>query len=104
MTIHVLTKGAGMASELEVDARGLRGAAASSENAAATLSVGEEPRASESSQPSGGGVNAVNAALAAARTRQSQRINRQANDLRISSARYEATDAAGAGAIATVSV
>ncbi|SHV14529.1 Protein of uncharacterised function (DUF2580) [Mycobacteroides abscessus subsp. abscessus] len=93
-----------MANELEVDATGLRVAAADSEAAAASSFAGMPSCGPASSQPSAAGVDAVNAALASAHSRQSQRIARQANDLTTSSARYDTTDQDGADAVNTVSV
>lgn len=93
-----------MANELEVDAGGLRTAAFSSEVVGAGLTGGHFDTAA-SSQPSGAGVAAVNAALASVRQRQSARIEGQADDLSVSSARYDTTDSDGRDAInTTVSV
>lgn len=91
-----------MANELEVDASGLRVAAASSELAATALS-GVGAGGPSSSHPSAAGVAAVNAALAATQGRQSTRITGQAEDLSVSSARYDSTDSDGRDAI-TVTV
>ncbi|MGE2835412.1 hypothetical protein [Mycobacterium sp. SMC-4] len=92
-----------MANELRVDTGGLRAAAADSQSTATTLtgigSSGPIPL-----QPSGAGVAAVNAALSAIRQRQSSRIGGQADDLTVSSARYDTTDTEGAVAITSVSV
>ncbi|KHO21127.1 type VII secretion target [Mycolicibacterium setense] len=92
-----------MANGLEVDSGGLRAAAAGSDGIAAGLSGGsfDTPR---STQPSGAGVAAVNAALTSVRSRQSARMTGQADDLSASSARYDATDTDGGDAITTVSV
>lgn len=90
--------GIGMANELEVDAGGLRTAAFSSQGVGAGLTVGQLDAAA-SSQPSGAGVAAVNAALASVKTRQSARITGQADDLSVSSARYDTTDGDGRDAI-----
>ncbi|OCB58837.1 hypothetical protein A5722_06445 [Mycobacterium vulneris] len=87
-----------MANELEVDAGGLRTAAFSSEVVGARLTGGQFDSAA-SSQPSGAGVAAVNAALASVKDRQSARITRQAGDLSVSSARYDTTDGNGRDAI-----
>lgn len=92
-----------MADELEVDTGGLRSAAANSESTAGTL-TGAGLTDATSTQPSGGGVAAVNAALASVRTRQSARITGQAGDMSTASARYDTTDEDEAGAISTVSV
>lgn len=92
-----------MANELEVDSGGLRSAAFSSEVVGAGLTGGsfDTPR---STQPSGAGVAAVNAALSSLKSRQSARITGQASDLSVSSARYDTTDSDGGDAITTVSV
>jgi len=92
-----------MPNELHVDTAGLRSAAANSTLAAATL-ASPAICGSASSQPSGTGVTAVNAALAAVLQRQSSRISGQASDLTSSSALYDTTDAEGADAITSVSV
>lgn len=92
-----------MANELHVDAAGLRSASASSENVAAGL-AGFPLAASASSQPSGVGVAAVNAALTAVKNRQSERLTGQAAALSVSSAQYDTTDADGHDVITTVSV
>lgn len=93
-----------MANELHVDAAGLRTASASSGTVAAGLTGGSFD-ASVLSQPSGAGVAAVNAALASVRNRQSARMTGQADDLAVSSARYDTTDSDGRDTISsTVSV
>ncbi|CPR93365.1 hypothetical protein PP568_06965 [Mycobacteroides abscessus] len=93
-----------MANGLEVDAGGLRTAAFSSEVTAASLTAGSFDAAA-SSQPSGAGVSAMNAALTSVRDRQSARITGQVGDLTTSSALYESTDSDGGDAISgTVSV
>ncbi len=92
-----------MANELQVDPNGLLGAAESSDTVATSL-VASETAAPPSTQPSGGGVAAVNAALAAVQNRQRIRITGQAHDLTVSSAKYERTDTEGSDAIAAVSV
>ncbi|AKS31200.1 hypothetical protein [Mycolicibacterium goodii] len=92
-----------MANGLEVDAGGLRIAAAGSDGIAAGLS-GETFDAVATAQPSGAGVAAVNAALASVKSRQSTRMTGQAEDLSVSSARYYTTDTDGGDAITTVSV
>lgn len=96
--------GIGMANELEVDAIGLRVAAADSEAAAASAFAGAPSCGPATAQPSAAGVDAVYAALASAQSRQSQRIAGQASDLMTSSARYDTTDQDGADAVNTVSV
>ncbi|MCP3810999.1 hypothetical protein NLX62_01385 [Mycobacteriaceae bacterium Msp059] len=92
-----------MANELHVDAAGLRSASASSANVAASL-AGLSLEATASSQPSGAGVAAVNAALTSVKNRQSARLTGQADVLSVSSARYGTTDTDGHDAITTVSV
>lgn len=101
-----LSWGGGMADELQVDANGLRAAAANSEATGSTLAAGaaQEPSGVASAQPSGTGIAAVQAALSAVRTRQSQRIVGQATDMAASSDRYKTSDEDGAGAITAVSV
>ncbi|WKG05765.1 hypothetical protein [Mycolicibacterium sp. HK-90] len=89
-----------MANGLEVDASGLRVAAGSSELAATELN-GTWPGGPSSSNPSGTGVAAVNAALAAVQGRQSARMTGQAGDLAVSGARYDAMDSDGGDAIST---
>lgn len=93
-----------MANGLEVDAGGLRVAAASSDGVAAGLTGGSFFDAAPSPQPSGAGIAAVNAALASVKSRQSNRITSQADDLSVSSTRYDTTDTDGHDAITTVSV
>lgn len=93
-----------MANELEVDAAGLRVAAAGSDGIAAGLTGGSFDAAS-SAQPSGAGVAAMNAALSSAKSRQSARMTGQAGDLSVSSAQYDTTDSDGRDSInTTVSV
>lgn len=92
-----------MANELHVDAVGLRSASASSDNVAAGL-AGLSFAATTSSQPSCVGVAAVNAALTSVKNRQSERLTGQAHALSVSSARYDATDTDGHGAITAVTV
>ncbi|WP_124712892.1 type VII secretion target [Mycolicibacterium nivoides] len=92
-----------MANELEVDAGGLRVAAAGSDGLAAGLAGGSFDAAA-SAQPSGAGVAAMNAALTSVKSRQSARITGQADDLSVSSARYDSTDTDGGDAITAVSV
>jgi len=91
-----------MAIRLEVDAVGLRNAAASSAAVAETL-TGVNAGNPSSSHPSAAGVAAMNAALASMQSRQSARMTGQAGDLSAGSARYDTTDAAGGDAI-TVTV
>lgn len=87
-----------MANELQVDAAGLRSAASSSEGVAADL-TGTGTSNPTSSQPSAAGVAAMNAALSSAKSRQSTRMTGQAEDLSVSSARYDTTDTEGRDAI-----
>lgn len=98
-----VTWGMGVANELQVNAAGLRAAGADSDHVAAGLSGGTLDAAA-SVQPSGVGVAAVNAALASVKSRQSTRMSGQAEDLSVSSARYDTTDTDGGDAITTVSV
>lgn len=53
---------------------------------------------------SAAGVAAVNAALISVQSRQSTRMTRQADDLSVSSGRYDGTDSDGCDTITTVSV
>jgi len=92
-----------MANGLEVDAGGLRVAAAGGDGIAAGLSGGTFD-AVAIAQPSGAGVSAMNAALASVKSRQSTRMTGQAEDLSASSARYDTTDTDGGDAITTVSM
>lgn len=93
-----------MANELEVDAAGLRIAAAGSDFIAAGLTSGSFDGAS-STRPSGAGVGAMNAALSSVKSRQATRMTGQADNLSVSSARYDTTDSDGRDAInTTVSV
>lgn len=87
-----------MANELNVNADGLRTAAADSETATAALTGGGDGLSTNA------GIAAMDAALASLRRRQSQRITGQAGALSAGSARYDTTDGDGAGAITTVSV
>ncbi|MHC9296713.1 hypothetical protein ACRCUN_29970 [Mycobacterium sp. LTG2003] len=93
-----------MANELEVNASGLQAAAASSEATARAALAGAELGGLSASRPSSAGVAAVNAALTAARGRQSSRIAGQAGDMSASGARYDTTDGNESDAITTVSV
>ncbi|BBY17723.1 hypothetical protein [Mycolicibacterium litorale] len=92
-----------MANELQVDANGLRVAAAAS-GAVASLLVGADSGGITVAQPSGAGVAAMNAALTSLQSRQSSRITDQAGDLSVSGAKYEGTDSSSSDAITTVSV
>ena len=82
----------------ERNADGLRIAAADSETATAALTGGGDGLSTNV------GIAAMDAALAALRRRQSQRITGQAADLSTGSARYDTTDSGGADAITSVSV
>ena len=87
-----------MANELTVSTDSLRAAAVSSESITAALSGG-------GGVPSiNAGIAAMDAALGSVRRRQAVRIGGQAEGMSTGSARYETTDADGAGAIATVLV
>lgn len=93
-----------MANGLEVDAAGLRIAAASSDAVAAGL-TGADAGNPNANHGSAAGVAAMNAALTSVRSRQSARMTGQAGDLSVSGARYHTTDADGRDAISgTVSV
>lgn len=92
-----------MANKLEVDASGLRTAAAISELTAAELATGTT-EGGRGTNPSQAAVAAILAVAQSVRTRQSGRISGQAGDLLVSSARYDTTDDDGRDAITTVSV
>ncbi|EUA41769.1 hypothetical protein I549_0207 [Mycobacterium avium subsp. avium 2285 (R)] len=92
-----------MANELEVDASGLRTAAASSDVIAAELSTGTVD-GGRGTTPSQAGAAAILTAAQSARTRQSNRISGQADDLSVSGTRYDTTDGDSSDAITTVSV
>lgn len=92
-----------MANDLNVDASGLRVAAASSEVVATTALNDPGVGGPSSLNPSAAGVTAVNAALTAVQGRQQKRMTGQAGDLSVSGARYDTTDSDGHDAI-TVTV
>lgn len=92
-----------MANDLQVDANGLRGAAAASEDIAFSLASGQTGGTAVA-QPSGAGVDAMNAAVLSLQGRQSGRITEQAGDLTVGGATYERADSEGAGSITTVPV
>ncbi|CDO08069.1 hypothetical protein C1S82_18405 [Mycolicibacterium cosmeticum] len=92
-----------MTGELILDTGGLNAGAARSEATAASL-IGTTFTMSMNSQPSAGGVAAVNAALSAVQGRQSTRITGQAGDMTTGAAAYTKTDTDGSGAITAVSV
>jgi hypothetical protein len=92
-----------MANGLEVDASGLRIAAANSELTAAELATGTVD-GGHGTTPSQAGVVAILAAVQSVRTRQSNRISGQADDLSVSGVRYDTTDGDSSDAITTVSV
>ncbi|BBX31961.1 hypothetical protein MMAG44476_20312 [Mycolicibacterium mageritense DSM 44476 = CIP 104973] len=92
-----------VANGLEVDAAGLRTAAANGEGTAAELATGTV-EAGRGTTPSQAGVAAILAAAQSARTRQSGRISGQSDDLSVSATRYDTTDDDGRDAITTVSV
>lgn len=80
-----------MASGLEVNTDGLRTASGASDIVASALKVGTAVGAS-GSHASYAGVGTFDAAIGALRDRQSVRISSQADDLSVSSARYEHVD------------
>ena len=90
-----------MANDLQVDANGLRGAAAASGGIASSLASGEIGGTAVA-QPSGAGVQAMNAAVLSVQRRQSSRIADQAGDLTVGGATYEQADSEGADSITTV--
>ncbi|WP_422742038.1 hypothetical protein ACN27E_13460 [Mycobacterium sp. WMMD1722] len=92
-----------MANELDVDADGLRRAAASSSVAAAAL-AGAVLDGPSGSKPSSAGVAAVNAALTTVRGRQSSRITGQADNMLIGADRYDTADGDGSDATSAASV
>ncbi|WP_102144902.1 hypothetical protein [Mycobacterium hubeiense] len=87
-----------MANELNVSTDGLRTAAANSEITAAELAA-EPAEGGQGTHPSQAGVAAILAAAQSVRARQSLRVSGQADDLSVSSARYDDTDSGGAEAI-----
>lgn len=89
--------------ELEVDPHGMRTAATNSEATARALTNAGLAEVT-TSQPSGKGVDAVNAAVKSAQRRQSQRITDQANDMSTGAAAYSRTDSEGSDAITAVQV
>lgn len=89
-----------MANKLQVDAAGLRVAAAGSDAVAAGLTSTEDGNPG-SAHPSAVGVAAMNAALASTQSRQSARMTGQSGDLSVSSALYDSTDSDGRDAIST---
>lgn len=95
--------GLAMASDLQVDANGLRGAASASGDIASSLANGQT-RGTVIAQPSGAGVDAMNAAVLSLQGRQSSRIAGQAGDLTVGGSTYERTDSEGAHSITTVPV
>lgn len=94
--------GDNMANDLNVSADGLRVAAVASHNVAAGLT--DVAAGTGRTQPSSAGVAALNTAWASASSRQSARMSGQADDLSVSSARYDSTDGGSADAITTVSL
>ncbi|OBF43317.1 hypothetical protein A5719_09530 [Mycolicibacterium peregrinum] len=93
-----------MAKELEVDTAGLLAAAAASDATAASSISSAQISSPLSRHMSAVGVAAVNAALISVQSRQSTRMTRQADDLSVSSGRYDGTDSDGCDTITTVSV
>ncbi|MBF9519553.1 hypothetical protein [Mycobacteroides chelonae] len=89
-----------MANGLEVDAAGLRIASASSDAVAAGL-TGADAGNLNATHHSAAGVAAMNAALTSVQGRQSARMTGQANDLSVSSARYDTSDTDGRDSIST---
>lgn len=87
---------------LEVNAGGLRVAAANSDDAATSLTSAATDGPT-GSRPSSAGVSAFDAAIDAVRGRQSSRITGQASALSAGASRYDGTDRADAEAI-TVTV
>ncbi len=91
--------GIDIANDLEVDASGLRIAAASSDDLAAGLAgaTGEGP---PSNRRSRAGVQALDAAITEMSDHQSDRITGQADDIMLVAARYDETDGDGAVTLA----
>lgn len=89
-----------MADDLRIDVEGLRSAAASSDDLASRLSVGDASCAS-GSQPSHAGVSAIFAAAQSVGIRQSGRVEKQARSMQTGAKHYAATDEYGAADIRT---
>ena len=94
-----------MANDLEVDTSGLRAAAFySGQIAAGVLAAGSADSGTVGARPSGAGIAALDAAGAAVRTRQANRIAGQAGDVAAAGEGYDGTDGGSAETIASVSV
>ncbi|MBU8809133.1 hypothetical protein KL953_09510 [Mycolicibacterium goodii] len=87
-----------MASDLRVDSGGLRAGAVSSEMIAAQLTLGHVGVGTDS--PTHAGVSAMDAAVTAARARQSTRISAQAADMLAGALLFETADEDSAGGMA----
>ncbi|MHC9296657.1 hypothetical protein ACRCUN_29690 [Mycobacterium sp. LTG2003] len=87
-----------MANDLRVDPGGLRAGAISSEMIAAELTAETVDAALVS--PTHTGVSAMDAAVSAARGRQSTRVSAQAGDMLAGASRFEAVDDETAGGLA----
>jgi hypothetical protein len=94
-----MAEGGDMAKDLDVEAGGLRSAAADSIAVAADV-LANGVDGPVSARPSGAGVAVFDAASATVRTRTSGRIAGQAGDVASAGARYDATDGGNADAIA----
>jgi len=94
-----MVTGGDLAKDLDVDAGGLKSAAADSVAVAADV-LANGVDGSVSARPSGAGVAAFDAASVTVRTRISGRIAGQASDVAAAGARYDATDGGSADAIA----
>ncbi|CDO20728.1 MULTISPECIES: hypothetical protein [Mycolicibacterium] len=91
-----------MANDLEVDASGLRLAAAGSDELAAGFAAGSDDALS-GSRRSSAGISALDVAINAVRGHQSVRISGQAGDMLVGAGRYDETDGDAARAV-TVTV
>lgn len=87
-----------MTENLSVDDQGLTTAAADSADIATSLATAAAGTSS-GSQPSHGGVSAVDAALASARARQATQVSNHAQYLKASSGMYRRADDDGAVAV-----
>jgi hypothetical protein len=87
-----------MANDLRVDSGGLRAGANSSEMIAAELTVGYAGVGADS--PTHVGVSAMDAAITAARARQSTRVSAQAADMLAGAIFFETADHESAGGMA----
>lgn len=93
-----------MANDLEVDTSGMRAAASDSGQIAADVLADGSKAGPIAARPSGIGIAALDAAGAAVRTRQANRIAAQAGDVATAGGRYDDTDGGSAEAITSVSV